>query len=34
MGGVQVAVFAFCVLYMVADRGVAPDTGGAALAPL
>ena len=34
MGGVQVAVFAFCVLYMVADRGVAPDTAGAALALL
>ena len=34
MGGVQVAIFAFCVLYMVADRGVAPDTAGAALALL
>ena len=34
MGGVQVAIFAFCVLFMVADRGVAPDTAGAALALL
>ncbi len=34
MGGVQVAIFAFCVLYMVADRGVAPDTAGRALALL
>lgn len=34
MGGVQVAIFAFCVLYMVADRGAAPDTAGRALALL
>jgi MFS family permease len=34
MGGVQVAIFAFCVLFMVADRGVAPATAGAALALL
>jgi MFS family permease len=34
MGGVQVSIFAFCVLFMVADRGVTPDTAGAALALL
>lgn len=34
MGGVQVAIFAFCVLFMVADRGVSPDTAGRALALL
>ena len=34
MGGVQVMIFAFCALFMVADRGVTPGTAGAALALL
>ena len=34
MGGVQVAIFAFAALFMVADRGASAETAGAALALL
>ncbi|HVH22821.1 MAG TPA: MFS transporter [Pseudonocardia sp.] len=34
MGGVQVAIFAFLALFLVADRGASPETAGAALALL